>query len=89
MNTKTVIEVPDFIFEELRENQKLILENLQILKTSRPANYLTAKEFMTEVKISRWKFNELRNRNLIEVIQRGRILYIPVGEVQRFFQMEL
>lgn len=86
MSTKTVVEVPAEVFTEMRDTQKMILSRLQDLRMIAPAEYLTAIEFMTRTKMSRWKFNELRDKNLIEVIQRGRTLYVPETEVKKFFE---
>jgi len=47
--------------------------------------YLTAIEFMAAVKIKRTKFDQLMMQSKIKVIRKGRKIYVPVGEVERYF----
>lgn len=78
--------------EELRQllaTQQDILCQLQELKSGASkqpiATHLTAKEFMAAVKIRRTKFDELVQANKIKIIKKRRKIYVPIGEVQRFF----
>ena len=47
--------------------------------------YLTAREFMDAVHIKRRKFNDLMKTNKIKTIRKARKIYVPIGEVERFF----
>ena len=46
-------------------------------------------EFMEKAKMCRWKFNQLRSKNKINVIQRGKKLFVPASEVRRYFEGEM
>ena len=80
---KQVVELPLEQFESFVEGQRRILGALQEIKAIKPY------EFMNEVKIRRWKFNQLRESGKLKVIQRGHKLYVPSGEVQRYFRGEM
>ncbi|WP_339791136.1 hypothetical protein [uncultured Imperialibacter sp.] len=86
---KQVVELPLEQFESFVEGQRRILGALQEIKAIKPVEYYTAYEFMNEVKIRRWKFNQLRESGKLKVIQRGHKLYVPSGEVQRYFRGEM
>ena len=49
------------------------------------SNYIIAKEFMAAVKIKRSRFNKLVNTNKIKAIKKGRRIYVPLTEVERYF----
>jgi hypothetical protein len=86
---RQVIELPVEDFQQLKETGQKILRALESLNVVPPTQYLTPIEFMTETKISRWKFDALREYNKLKVIQRGRKLYVPRTEVQRYFAGEM
>jgi hypothetical protein len=48
------------------------------------AGFITAKEFMSAIRIGRTKFDQLVQANKIRIIKKDRI-YVPVGEVKRYF----
>ena len=41
--------------------------------------------YMNAVGIKRWKFNQLIECNKIRTIKKKRKIYVPTGEVERFF----
>jgi hypothetical protein len=47
--------------------------------------YVTAIEFMQAVRIRRWKFNCLVSSGKIMSIKKKRKIYIPKGEIDRYF----
>lgn len=85
----TFIMISKEDLSEILITQQNILEQLHELKSTvqaRPmATHLTAKEFMDAVKIKRTKFDELIQGNKIKSLKKRRKIYIPIGEVQRFF----
>ena len=74
----------------LKTSQQEILQQLKELNTKGPGGlpieYITAVEFMKAVSIGRTKFDQLVNTNKIKVIKKRRKIYVPVGEVDRFFK---
>ncbi|MCA6379227.1 MAG: helix-turn-helix domain-containing protein [Cytophagales bacterium] len=86
---KQVVELPYEQFQEIQETSKLILTALQNLNLTPAPDFLTAQEWMDACKVSRWKFDSLRNDGKLRVKQIGRKYYIPRTEVQRFFNGEL
>ncbi|SMD32564.1 hypothetical protein SAMN04488029_0911 [Reichenbachiella faecimaris] len=87
-SVKQIIELPSERFEEFIENQNKILGALENLKMVPRPEFLTASEFMFQAKIGRWKFDQLRDQNRIKVIRRGKKLYVPESEVNRYFLEE-
>ena len=73
----------------LKTNQEEILKELKDLKSKVPGGIpisnITAKEFMNAVKIGRTKFDQLVQTNKIKVIKKRRKIYVPIGEVERYF----
>lgn len=62
------------------------LQNLQSLSlTTVPIKNITAKEFMTAVRICRSKFDQLVAVNKIKTIKKKRKIYVPISEVDRYF----
>jgi hypothetical protein len=74
------------------KGQQDILECLDQLKkeTPRPmpinSGYIPALEYMRAVGIKRWKFDQLIAGNKIRAIKKKRKIYVPVGEVERYFK---
>jgi hypothetical protein len=54
--------------------------------TEIPTRYITAKEFMATVRICRSNFDRLVAGNKIKTIKKGRKIYVPVGETERYFE---
>jgi hypothetical protein len=77
--------------ESIKNGQQLILQKLEKLdaagkhfsEVSSP--YITAGEFMKAVRIRRWKFNCLVGAGKIMTIKKKRKIYVPKGEVERYF----
>jgi hypothetical protein len=88
-NAFVLIEKEDM--EVLKKTQQLILEKLEkITPSSRfisdiQCPYITAGEFMKAVRIRRWKFNCLVGSGKIMTIKKKRKIYVPKGEVERYF----
>ena len=78
--------------EAVKKGQQEILERLERLERSSTltANgtspYLTAIEFMKAVRIRRWKFNNLVCTGKIRMLKKRRKIYVPRGEVERYFK---
>ena len=78
-------------FEKLKKMQQDILKKLEELNskesTSVASNspYITAIEFMQAVRIRRWKFNCLVSTGKIMSIKKKRKIYVPKGEIDRYF----
>lgn len=86
---KQVVELPYEQFQEMQENTQLILAALKNLNLTPAPDFLTAQEWMDQCKVSRWKFDMLKNAGKLRVKQIGRKLYVAKSEVQRFFNGEL
>ena len=73
----------------LENSQQEILQVLKELHSKGPGGLpvknITAKEFMTSVRIGRSKFDQLVNTSRIKVIKKRRKIYVPVSEVDRYF----
>lgn len=76
-------------WKQIQANQVAILELLQEIRYSKASgsgsSYLSAIEFMAAVKIKRTKFDQLVKANLIRIVKKGRRIYVPQAEVERFF----
>lgn len=85
----TLVVLPKEELDTLVSTQQAILEKLNELelKESReiPVRNITAKEFMDAVRIKRTKFDQLVQGNKIRVIKKKRKIYVPVGEIERYF----
>jgi len=74
------------------KGQQEILDRLGQLKneTSKPmpisSGYIPALEYMRVVGIKRWKFDQLIAENKIRAVKKKRKIYVPVGEVERYFK---
>ena len=78
--------------ELIKKGQQEILLKLERLETSTAQHinaclsYMTAFEFMKAVRIRRWKFNQLICTGKIRIIKKRRKIYVPRGEVERYFK---
>ena len=78
--------------EAIKKGQQEILDRLE--RIERGSNqyvngvtlYLTAIEFMKAVRIRRWKFNNLIRTGKIRTLKKSRKIYVPRGEVERYFK---
>ena len=86
-----LLMIPVEEWEAFVQGQKRILDRLDQISQSKPpansisARYLTAIEFMNAVHIRRSKFDQLVAGNKIRTIKKKRKIYVPIGEVERFF----
>ena len=87
-----MIVLPEEEWGQFKANQNeilLLLGNLKInFKPFIPTNlseYITANEFMQAVKIRRTKFDQLIQTNRIKTIKKLRKIYVPVTEIDRYF----
>lgn len=90
MNTEQILVIlPQEKVEQLIAFQQDILQQLKELNTRGPTgipiNHITAKEFMGAVRIHRTKFDQLVNENKIKTIKKKRKIYVPVTEIDRYF----
>jgi len=85
----TLVMIPKEEWVGLVTTQQDILLQLRELNTkgatSIPLKHITAQEFMTAVRIRRTKFNELMAANKIRTIKKRRKIYVPISEVERYF----
>jgi excisionase family DNA binding protein len=89
LKQKTVIELPVERFEQLEETSQKILNALQNFKILPKPDYFTVEEFCEKIKASRWKFEKLRSEHGLKTFKRGRKIYIPAEEVDRYFENNL
>lgn len=77
--------------EEMSSVKSLLQEVLSLLKSQQPVQQpvpvknITAREFMEAVKIKRTKFDELVKTSKIRIIKKKRKIYVPVAEIDRYF----
>jgi len=86
-----VVVVPEADWQKLLQGQAELLRLVQELKGRLPATaavvpYITAMEFMQAVRIGRTKFDQLVAANKVKTIKKDRKIYVPVGEVERYFK---
>ena len=91
MNTETMtlIMIPQEQLEQILNWQRDILQQLKELNTRGPTGVpvknIPAKDFMLAVDIKRTKFDELVKANKIKTIKKKRKVYVPIEEVDRYF----
>ncbi|MBN8674363.1 MAG: hypothetical protein J0L56_09520 [Chitinophagales bacterium] len=86
-----VVVVPEADWQKLLQGQAELLRLVQELKGTIPVTaaivpFITAMEFMQAVRIGRTKFDQLVAANKIRTIKKDRKIYVPVGEVERYFR---
>lgn len=89
LKQKTVIEFPVERFEKLEETNQKILNALQNFKILPKPDFFTVDEFCQKIKASRFVFQKLRAEHGLKTFKRGRKIYIPAEEVDRFFENNL
>jgi len=85
-----LVIVPREELDLFQNTQQEILQQLKELKVPAKAtgiavNNITAKEFMATVRICRSKFDQLVATSKIKVIKKRRKIYVPVAEIDRYF----
>ena len=85
----TLVMIPQEEWMGFITTQQEILEQLKQIGSKEPVGVprknITAKEFMHAVSIKRTKFDQLVQSNKIRIIKKKRKIYVPVGEVDRYF----
>ena len=86
-----VVVVPEADWQKLLQGQAELLRLVQELKGTIPVTaaivpFITAMEFMQSVRIGRTKFDQLVAANKVKTIKKDRKIYVPVGEVERYFK---
>ena len=86
-----VVVVPEADWQKLLQGQAELLRLVQELKGTIPVTaaivpFITAMEFMQAVRIGRTKFDQLVAANKVKTIKKDRKIYVPVGEVERYFK---
>lgn len=89
MQRMNLVMIPQEELSNLQSTQLEILRQLQTLQSltspTVPLRHITAKEFMTAVRICRSKFDQLVSQNKIRIIRKRRKIYVPTSEVDRYF----
>lgn len=90
VKSKLMIFLPEEELSEIRETQQKILEILKKFSNNKEAESpriknITAMEFMAAVRIRRTKFDQLVSCSKIKTFKKGRKIYVPVSEVERYF----
>ncbi len=85
-----VVVVPESEWLRMLNSQAEILELVKALSSrdtggSKVVPFITAMEFMSAVRIGRTKFDQLVAENKVRTIKKGRKIYVPIGEVERYF----
>lgn len=90
-HSDTLILVAKQDIEAIKNTQLDILRKLEELNKNGKSTaillspYVTAIEFMQAVRIRRWKFNSLASSGKIMTIKKKRKIYVPKGEIERYF----
>lgn len=87
-----VVVVPEADWQKLLQGQAELLRLVQELKGTIPVTaaivpFITAMEFMQAVRIGRTKFDQLVAANKVKTIKKDRKIYVPVGEIERYFNI--
>ena len=84
-----LVMIPEEELANIQSTQREILKQLQSLQSfsagAVPIRNITAKEFMSAVRICRSKFDQLVCENKIKTIKKRRKIYVPISEVDRYF----
>ncbi len=86
-----VLIIPEDEWKKLLENQSELLRLLKELAgrdtgAGKTVPFITAIEFMSAVRIGRTKFDQLVAQNKVRTIKKDRKIYVPIGEVERYFK---
>jgi len=85
----TLVMIPEEELGFIKNTQQEILQQLKESHTKEPGGVsvknITAKEFMAAVRIGRTKFDQLVSTSKIRIIKKRRKIYVPVSEVDRYF----
>jgi len=75
------------LVDDIRKLGKDVLEIKRMLEhnSHRLAGYIRPVDFMNAVGIKRTKFNALVANSTIKTVKKGRKIYVPFSEVERYF----
>lgn len=86
---RTLVMIPGEELSYLKTTLEHLLTEVKTLQSARPVSirdeFITAKEFMSSVRICRTKFDQLVSQGKINTIKKRRKIYVPSGEVERYF----
>jgi len=86
----TFVMISQKEWNDHKNTQREILQLLKKLNQPVPKNVLikniTAQEFMDAIRIKRTKFDQLVAENKIKIIKKRRKIYVPVSEIDRYFE---
>lgn len=87
-----VVLVPEADWQKMIQVQAELLRivreiNGRLPVTTAVVSYITAIEFMQAVRIGRTKFDQLVAESKVKTIKKGRKIYVPIGEVERYFNI--
>lgn len=87
LQSMTLIMIPEADLQFIKASLEEIKQELNNLNhmSATSVKYITASEFMAAVRIRRTKFDELVKDGKIRVIKKLRKIYVPVGEVGKYF----
>jgi hypothetical protein len=90
-NVVKLLIIPEEEWKSLADGQAELLRILKDLagrdtSGSKTLPFITAIEFMSAVRIGRTKFDQLVALNQVRTIKKGRKIYVPIGEVERYFK---
>ena len=89
MQGMNLVIIPEIELANLKTSQAEILNELKNLRTPTLKapfpSHITAKEYMSAVKICRSKFDQLVAANKIKTVKKKRKIYLPASEVDRYF----
>lgn len=87
----SLVLIPLEDLDLLKNTQHEILKEIKELKLGRRSanhgisGYIPALRFMKEVNICRTKFDKLVSTSKIKIIKKKRKIYVPIEEVERYF----
>ncbi len=88
-SSMTLMMVPRETLDAIIASQQDILRQIKEFNIKEPTGIvvknITAKEFMEAVRIKRTKFDQLVAQNKIKIIKKRRKIYLPVTEIDRYF----
>lgn len=89
LQNRTLVMIPGEELSHLKNTLEELLTEIKTLQSARLAGtrdeFVTAKEFMSSVRICRTKFDQLVAQGKIKTIKKRRKIYVPSGEVMRYF----
>jgi hypothetical protein len=90
LQSMSLVMIPQEELANLKSTQQEILLQLKEIQSNHAGSTITvknitAKEFMVAVRICRSKFDQLVSENKIRTIKKRRKIYVPVGEIDRYF----